>query len=76
MKEKRFNGVSTLIFLDIKIRVCQAEDLIIQRVVSTREKDWMDNRLRTLLPRKTAIYAKGGLRTDDYIKDSVSNFIF
>ena len=31
-------------FSNTKIRVCQPEDLIIQKAVSTREKDWMDIR--------------------------------
>jgi len=34
-------------FLNIKIRVCLPEDLIIQKAVSTREKDWLD--IRTII---------------------------
>lgn len=29
-------------FSGVRMKVCQPEDLIIQKVVSTREKDWMD----------------------------------
>ncbi|MDY7037865.1 MAG: hypothetical protein SV375_17095 [Thermodesulfobacteriota bacterium] len=31
-------------FFGVKIRICTAEDLIIQKAISSKEKDWLDIR--------------------------------
>ena len=40
-------------YLDTEMRVCTLEDLIVQKVVSTRNKDWMDIETLVHMHRKT-----------------------